>query len=75
MLTLTWTETGGPAVSTPTRRGFGTTLIERALTHEIDAEVEREFHAGGLLCTIAVPLTEDVGRLQPGRGGDDEERA
>ncbi|MGI4946929.1 MAG: sensor histidine kinase, partial [Janthinobacterium lividum] len=70
-LTLTWTETGGPAVSPPTRRGFGTTLIERALTHEIDAEVSREFLAGGLLCTIAVPLTEEVGRPQPdGSGGE-----
>ena len=70
-LKLTWVEAGGPAVSPPTRRGFGTTLIERALTHEIDAEVSREFLAGGLQCTIAVPLTEEVGRPQPdGSGGE-----
>ena len=73
-LTLTWTETGGPAVSPPTRRGFGTTLIERALTHEIDAEVNREFLAGGLLCTIAIPLAEEVGRLQSDGSGEDNER-
>ena len=70
-LTLTWTEAGGPAVAPPTRRGFGTTLIERALTHEIDAEVSRRFLAGGLVCTIAVSLTEDIGRLQPA-GNDGE---
>ena len=69
LLKLTWAEAGGPAVSPPTRRGFGTTLIERALTHEIDAEVSREFLAGGLLCTIAVPLTEEVGRPQPDGSG------
>ena len=65
LLTLTWTETGGPAVSPPTRRGFGTTLIERALAYELDAKVSREFLAGGLRCAVSLPLTEDVGRLQP----------
>ena len=29
---LSWTESGGPVVEPPTRRGFGTSLIERALT-------------------------------------------
>ena len=69
LLKLTWAEAGGPAVSPPTRRGFGTTLIERALTHEIDAEVSREFLAGGLLCSIALPLTEEVGHPQPDDSG------
>jgi two-component system CheB/CheR fusion protein len=65
LLALTWAEEGGPAVSPPTRRGFGTTLIERALAHQLDAEVSREFLTGGLRCTIAIPLSEEVGRLLP----------
>ena len=64
-LAFAWTETGGPAVLPPTRRGFGTTLIERSLAHELDAEVTRDFMADGLRCTIAIPLTGEVGRLQP----------
>ena len=64
-LALAWTETSGPAVSPPTRRGFGTTLIERSLAHELDAEVSREFLPGGLRCTVVVPLTDEFGRLQP----------
>ncbi len=60
-LTLAWTETGGPAVQPPKRRGFGTTLIERALTHELDAEVSREFLPAGLRCAVSIPLTEDIG--------------
>ena len=64
-LALAWAETGGPAVSPPTRRGFGTTLIERSLAHELDAEVTREFLPGGLRCTVVVPLTDEFGRLQP----------
>ena len=69
LLKLSWTEEGGPAVLPPIRRGFGTTLIERALAHELDAEVSREFLAGGLVCTITVPLTEDFGRMQQNVGG------
>jgi PAS domain S-box-containing protein len=33
-LLLSWTERDGPAVSAPTRRGFGTELIERSLGRE-----------------------------------------
>jgi two-component system, chemotaxis family, CheB/CheR fusion protein len=74
ILAFSWAESGGPAVKAPTRRGFGTTLIERALTHELDAEVRREFAVSGLRCTIEVPLTEEVGRVRPRyrRGAPDD---
>ena len=65
-MTLVWAETGGPTVSPPTRRGFGTTLIERALFHELDAEVSRDFAAQGLRCTIVLPLTPEFGRVLTG---------
>jgi two-component system CheB/CheR fusion protein len=55
-LTLIWTEAGGPTVEPPTRRGYGTTLIEQALSYNLDAKVNREFLATGLRCTIAMPL-------------------
>ena len=48
----------------PARRGFGTTLIERTLTHELDAEVRREFLVTGLRCTFAILLTPEVGHLR-----------
>ena len=60
-LNLTWEETGGPAVEQPSRRGFGTTLIERTLQHEFDAVVRREFLPLGLRCTIEIPLTAEAG--------------
>lgn len=64
MLTLAWTEAGGPAVARPTRRGFGTTLIERALTYDLDAYVRREFPAAGVRCTVVLPLNEKVGHAR-----------
>ncbi|MDP1913749.1 CheR family methyltransferase [Brevundimonas sp.] len=62
-LRIEWAESGGPPVEPPTRRGFGTTLIERALSYEFDARVQREFLTSGLICVIEIPLTEEVGRL------------
>lgn len=65
MLRIDWTESKGPPVRSPTRRGFGATLIERALAHEFDARVKREFDPSGLRCTIQMPLTAEVGRPAP----------
>ncbi|AMJ62094.1 chemotaxis protein CheB [Bosea sp. PAMC 26642] len=65
-LRLSWTESGGPPVpGAPARRGFGTTLIERSLGFEFDAEVLRSFPPGGVVCTIVLPFTSEVGELLP----------
>ncbi len=52
-LLLTWCEQGGPAVTTPVRTGFGTSLIEKGIP---DAIVARRFLPDGLICTINVAL-------------------
>lgn len=71
-LKLSWAETGGPPVSgPPSQRGFGTTLIERALGYEFDAEVDRSFPTSGVVCSIDLPFTSSVGELlsaERGRG-------
>ena len=53
---LTWTEQGGPPVEAPTRKGFGTRLIERGLAAELNGSARLEFTPGGLVCTIEAPL-------------------
>ncbi len=74
-LAIAWAETGGPTVAPPSRRGFGTTLIERTLTHELDAEVNRAFLASGLRCAIQIPLKDEVGRVRTaGQGTRDAHR-
>jgi two-component sensor histidine kinase len=50
---LTWTERGGPTVSLPTRRGFGTRMIEQALAHEFNGEVRQDWAPEGLVCILA----------------------
>ncbi len=58
-LSLTWREEGGPKVVAPTRRGFGSRLIERSLKGEIGGDATLDFHADGLSCRIVLPLTAD----------------
>jgi two-component sensor histidine kinase len=55
-LALHWTEHGGPPVSEPTRKGFGTVVLERMLTSELEGLTERIFHRDGLECAIKFPL-------------------
>jgi PAS domain S-box-containing protein len=55
-LHLEWLEQNGPAVSPPTRRGFGSRLIERSLRRELHGEAAMEFRPEGLRCTVRAPL-------------------
>ena len=55
-LLLQWTERDGPAVTPPTRRGFGTRLISDGLAYELDGTVELAFEPDGVTCCIDVPL-------------------
>ncbi|MEM8755847.1 MAG: response regulator, partial [Pseudomonadota bacterium] len=54
-LTLTWTEKGGPPVTEPTRRGFGSNLIENAFAFEFGGGTEVEYRPDGLRATLRVP--------------------
>jgi two-component sensor histidine kinase len=45
---VTWEETGGPPVSPPTRRGFGSVLIEQSLTYSLGGKADIEYRPEGL---------------------------
>jgi len=55
-LHLRWSETEGPSVVPPSRRGFGRTVIESALAHEFGGDVKLRFEPGGVQCTIDLPI-------------------
>ncbi|WP_410218526.1 response regulator [Paracoccus sp. (in: a-proteobacteria)] len=61
VLELVWRESGGPAVSPPSRDGFGTTLITAAGGGE-DGAATAEWHPKGVIWTIR--LTEGVTPLR-----------
>jgi two-component sensor histidine kinase len=54
-VTLVWTETGGPAVRTPTSvRGYGSKLIERSVTGHLRGSIGYDWLKGGLVVTLKV---------------------
>ncbi|KRA66350.1 PAS domain S-box protein [Caulobacter sp. Root655] len=56
-ITIDWRESGGPKVATPSRRGFGSRLIEQALAREMDGEARLIFRPEGLWCHLRLPLS------------------
>jgi two-component sensor histidine kinase len=53
---LTWAEKGGPAVKEPTRRSFGTRLIEHTLARQLNGEARLRFEPAGVVCEFDIPL-------------------
>jgi PAS domain S-box-containing protein len=64
-LKLRWSEKGGPKVTPPTRRGFGSRLIERGLASDLGGEVTMNFAKTGVTCTITAPLDQSGRFLRP----------
>jgi PAS domain S-box-containing protein len=50
---LLWSERGGPAVSAPTRRGFGSQLIEGSIVRELNGSVELSYEPTGLRARLS----------------------
>jgi PAS domain S-box-containing protein len=59
-LCLHWREAGGPRVAMPTRRGFGTRVIEQGLAHELGGKIKLDYLTRGIVCTIHVPAPQAV---------------
>jgi two-component system CheB/CheR fusion protein len=55
-LVLDWVERNGPPVLPPDRYGFGMTLIERGLAHDLSGEVNVAFEPSGVRARLRAPL-------------------
>jgi PAS domain S-box-containing protein len=53
LLTLSWKETGGPIVQPPSRRGFGSRIIEHS-AGQLQGKTQFDWRAEGLICEITV---------------------
>jgi two-component sensor histidine kinase len=54
-LLLQWTETGGPLVAKPSRRGLGTTMLARALAGSLNGVSRLDWRPEGLVCELELP--------------------
>jgi two-component sensor histidine kinase/CheY-like chemotaxis protein len=54
-LRIVWTESGGPAVEPPTRRSFGTRMME-SLGQQLNGRVHLAYKPSGFIYSLDVPL-------------------
>jgi two-component sensor histidine kinase len=64
-LNLTWTEAGGPAVDAPTRRSFGTRMME-ALGRQLNGQVQLAYQPTGFVYTLDAPLSALTAKVSAG---------
>jgi light-regulated signal transduction histidine kinase (bacteriophytochrome) len=62
-LLMHWRESGGPAVVAPTRRGFGSTVIERSIPYDLDGKAEISYRLAGLEAQFCIPSAHIVSLL------------
>lgn len=58
-LSIVWREVGGPPVAAPTRKGFGSRLIERNVRHDLAGEAKLSYASDGFIAELSVPLDRD----------------
>lgn len=56
MLGIRWKETGGPTVTLPSRKSFGTRLIEQSLVGPVEGHVDLDFPPDGVACVIRLSM-------------------
>jgi light-regulated signal transduction histidine kinase (bacteriophytochrome)/CheY-like chemotaxis protein len=54
-LVIDWKESGGPPVQPPSRRGFGTTIIERSIPFDLNGEADLRFDLLGVRARFLIP--------------------
>ncbi|QTD57387.1 sensor histidine kinase [Parasphingorhabdus cellanae] len=58
-ITLLWQEQGGPALpASPSKTGFGSSLIDHSVGRNLKGEIVRDWQKDGLVCSISFPLAE-----------------
>ena len=57
-LRLIWSESGGPPVTAPVQRGFGSRLIERSARDQLGGEATVDFLPRGVVCTVTCSLED-----------------
>jgi diguanylate cyclase len=55
-LVLEWAEAGGPPVTAPARRGFGSRMVQGAVSGELGGTAALDFAPDGFRCKLSAPL-------------------
>jgi PAS domain S-box-containing protein len=64
-LRVQWEETGGPQVTMPIRRGFGSRVIEATIRSQLGGTVTWHWKGAGLVCELALPFSRVLAGCTP----------
>jgi hypothetical protein len=69
---MSWLEKGGPAVVSPTRKGFGQMVIGRMVEAAIEGTTEIDYRESGFTWSLSAPFagTLQKERMASSAGGD-----
>ena len=67
-LRIRWRETGVPIKGEPTRRGFGSDILEKSIPSVLHGTFDRMIHRDGIECVIAFPLEPGPNDERPNPG-------
>jgi light-regulated signal transduction histidine kinase (bacteriophytochrome) len=60
-LLIDWREQGGPVVTAPQRRGFGSTIIQQSIPFDLGGKAQVDFHVTGLSAHFMIPARHVAG--------------
>jgi two-component system, chemotaxis family, CheB/CheR fusion protein len=59
-IVIEWTETGGPKISKPLKKGFGTELISKEFEYQLGGKANLQFSSEGLKAVLELPCTPEL---------------
>jgi two-component sensor histidine kinase len=54
IIKIVWREQGGPLVAPPSRKGFGTRLLNRIVAGSLGGSLQFDFEPSGLICSVCL---------------------
>lgn len=54
-LRILWQEQGGPPVQPPTRKGFGSTIVDRSVPYDLGGDASIEYRPTGVVARFRIP--------------------
>ena len=70
-LRIDWIEQGGPVVTVPDQRGFGSKLIEGSIAAELGGSAQLTFAPEGVRCEIVIPMQAAAAGMDVGTREDE----
>jgi PAS domain S-box-containing protein len=67
MFTMSWSERGGPPVTVPTQRGFGSTVVGLMAKRSVQGEVHLDYAPAGVVWTLTCPSANALESAERGQ--------